>query len=423
MTAVKRSSPDNRALVSKVRHLIKFVAVTQKFISSIDGKAFRLRSNIKPIKILEKTAVHQQSVRSAGATHIESAITDSNRAIWNQFVQETLDFRCKFKKSCYIVEDLSELLKKVAIKVPANVRECESSRAHTSSRQKSLVDLAFAKFGINATLIREAKPDGVTFDSFNELNTKLDNLIKERLFRNCGTMANRAEIMDEVHKVEVEIQALTVAEILGIIGAVASIIKLIVELAIDASDDNIARDTINASTCEELAGLTSADIDNYIFELLEGVTGDKDEEAIIRLLRCLGAERVREDIWPRWGDQILDNFHGNERDTLRALITGYGILNFEEMDDNATREFINNADSATLNSLSILDIRQLILNLFEGVTGDRDERAIIRLISSLPCDRVQELLSMPNVSYEDFDDNFSGNEWRDLRDIFASCGI
>lgn len=70
-----------------------------------------------------------------------------------------------------------------------------------------------------------------------------------------------------------------------------------------------------------------------------------------------------------------------------------------------------------LNRLSQEDVRQLLVNLFEGDTHDEDEHAILRLIRCLPCGRVRDLMQRRGLSYEEFDDEVDGSEWDELQPI------
>jgi hypothetical protein len=61
----------------------------------------------------------------------------------------------------------------------------------------------------------------------------------------------------------------------------------------NATDDDNARDTINGSTCAQLSALS---IDHRLLmmrSMIEGPTGDDDENAIARLLECSTCEDVR----------------------------------------------------------------------------------------------------------------------------------
>ena len=92
-----------------------------------------------------------------------------------------------------------------------------------------------------------------------------------------------------------------------------------------------------------------------------------------------------------------------------------GLVDFADWDDDATRLFINRSDCATLNALTLTDIRRLILNMFSGSTGDDDEDAIVRLIGCLPCGRRHTLMTLGGMSEDDFDDSVDGSQWTSLR--------
>jgi hypothetical protein len=68
-------------------------------------------------------------------------------------------------------------------------------------------------------------------------------------------------------------------------------------------------------------------------------------------------------------------------------------------------------------------VRQLVLNLFTGSCGDDDERAILKLLGCQSAQRLQQLVGMPRMSVDDFDDNVDGSEWDALEDLFHRNGI
>jgi hypothetical protein len=147
----------------------------------------------------------------------------------------------------------------------------------------------------------------------------------------------------------------------------------------------------------------------------------------------MGCERVANEIWlaatgssrhPTYGERILANFHGRQLAELIAWLRDEcGILDFGSYDDHASRRFIESAPCEVLVSLPISDIHQLIVNLFEGTTGNREERAIVTLIHCLIPSQIIELLTLPGTQFEDFERNIQGSEWRELQSIFEARGV
>lgn len=183
----------------------------------------------------------------------------------------------------------------------------------------------------------------------------------------------------------------------------------------NSTDDDQAREVINGSTCSQLSALSINSRRQMLQAMIDGPTGNDDENAIARLLECSLCQDVRTLVSQVGGvNTLLDEFQGPEEDRLMLRLKECDLVDFADWDDDVTRRFINRSDSATLNALSLNDIRHLILNMFEGSTGDDDENAIIKLIGSLPCERRQELMRMRDMSYEEFDDEVDGSEWRRL---------
>ena len=119
-------------------------------------------------------------------------------------------------------------------------------------------------------------------------------------------------------------------------------------------------------------------------------------------------------------DDFISEFQGDERDKLILRLQKCGLVGFfsDTFDDDASRLFANSHTCADIKKMSLFDVRQLILNMFDGATGDDDENAINKLVGCLsPC-KLMDLLNMPGTGLEDFDSEIQGSEWDDFSDIF-----
>lgn len=198
----------------------------------------------------------------------------------------------------------------------------------------------------------------------------------------------------------------------------------IASLIEEAETDEGPRALFNSEPCSRLNSRPISELVVMIEALSRGPTLDGDEQAILRLFGCLSCGRLAE-IWNsdsihdlgegRISSRLLYDFDGDEFDRLKVRLQECGIMRFSDFDDDATRIFINSNNCTVLSRLSIDDLRQLILNLFEGSTGDDDEAAIIKLIECLPLYAVNQLMSLPGMSFDDFDDEVDGAEWTRLR--------
>jgi hypothetical protein len=79
--------------------------------------------------------------------------------------------------------------------------------------------------------------------------------------------------------------------------------------------------------------------------------------------------------------------------------------------------------AASVNRLALSSVRQLVLNLFSGSCGDDDEDAILKLLRCQSRQRLQQLVAMPRMSVDDFDDNVDGGQWDQLEALFNANGI
>lgn len=189
------------------------------------------------------------------------------------------------------------------------------------------------------------------------------------------------------------------------------------------TDDDRARAAIRDMSCDQINSLSDEQLNSMTKSLLDGPTGDEDENALIKLVECMDCDRLTGTYWPRFGSQIQDDTHGSEYDRLRVAMRRCRLINFSDWDDDATRIFIRNSSCLDLQLLTMDEIKQLLRNMFSGSTGDDDERMINKLINCLDSETVQKLVRERGFSVSDFDDEVDGSEWDQLKRIFRSKGV
>lgn len=191
----------------------------------------------------------------------------------------------------------------------------------------------------------------------------------------------------------------------------------------NATDDDRARERIFAASEEEIRGMSDNELVSMLNAMLDGPTGDDDETAILKVVEAFDCEgRIR--IVNRVGvSELLDNVDGSEWDRLVNLLTDCGIIGIDQMDDDASRLFVNTRSCSQLGQLSMSSVRQLVLNMFSGSCGDDDEDAILKLLRCQSKERLHQLVSMPGTDVGRFDYNFDGSQWDDLESLFAANGI
>ena len=225
-----------------------------------------------------------------------------------------------------------------------------------------------------------------------------------------------------------------------IVGAILAIIGYVIGLGIgvvvlskqlaeklaalfNATDDDRARERIFAASEEEIRGMSDNELVSMLNAMLDGPTGDDDEKAILKVLEAFDCEgRIR--IVNRVGvNELLDNVDGDQWDQLVSLLADCGIIGIDQLDDDGSRQFVKDHSCAQLGQLSMSSVRQLVLNMFSGMCGDDDEDAILMLIRCQSKARLQQLVTMPRMSVEDFDDNVDGPQWDELEAHFNANGI
>ena len=160
-----------------------------------------------------------------------------------------------------------------------------------------------------------------------------------------------------------------------------------------------------------------------IFAMMDGPTGDDDERAILKILEAFPCEGRGGSATASASTTCMYNLDGAEWDRLVSLLAECNIIAIDQLDDDGSRQFINTHSCATLGQLALGSVRQLVLNLFSGSCGDDDEQAILKLLRCQSTQRLQQLVAMPGMSVDDFDDSVDGGEWDQLEALFNANGI
>lgn len=188
------------------------------------------------------------------------------------------------------------------------------------------------------------------------------------------------------------------------------------------SDDKV-RKFIFESDCTKINELSDENIVSMLRILLDGNTLDEDERAILKVFNCLNVDRLEAIIGMIGLQKFISAIDGSENDNPLVFLYEKGLIQIEKLTDDASRLFVKRADCVKINSLSLEDIRSLILNLFSGYTGDEDENAILKILGCLNCEKVRELVTMRRVRVGNFLDEFQGGQERRLIILFEECGI
>lgn len=139
-------------------------------------------------------------------------------------------------------------------------------------------------------------------------------------------------------------------------------------------DDDVARELIAKGLHTRMSRHR---VTLLINELLDGFTGDADEDALLKV--CRDRVDVLTDGMIR---DILDNLHGSQDAALRGFLWLEGRLNNVPVDDDCARAVIEHGFHTGVSDLTRLNV--LLDALISGVTGDDDEAAIVRLLLDVP---------------------------------------
>jgi hypothetical protein len=112
------------------------------------------------------------------------------------------------------------------------------------------------------------------------------------------------------------------------------------------TDDDQAVIILNSKNCEDLKKMSDSDIIDLFKDMIDGPTGDDEEDAMLHVLNCfLGAklcDRITNIVQGQFGTETFYNeFNGTQWDELMIVLYHCNLVNFTDFDDDATRLFID----------------------------------------------------------------------------------
>ncbi len=167
-------------------------------------------------------------------------------------------------------------------------------------------------------------------------------------------------------------------------------------------DDNVARKAVDAGLSPTL---TASENRKLIEEMLSGATGDADELAIIRILNenrgtmgvILDTQELR--------DWVLSDCNGEEWDSAVALMSHAQLIPRVEIDDDIARAIVRmNLHTEQTDGGALYEMIQALI---DGVTGDDDELAIIKICTDCPIVHPE----LNEARLVDMCDNIDGEEY------------
>lgn len=168
-------------------------------------------------------------------------------------------------------------------------------------------------------------------------------------------------------------------------------------------DDGVARKLVELGLHPNMP---MEDVRRTIEALLDGFTGDDDEQAILRIVR----ERpdFKTVLTQDLKERTLENFHGEEYDALAGFLFLQDMLADVDIDDDVSRAVINQKMHLAVDDAAKL--KRLLDELISGATGDDDEACIVRLLLDKPAFTQSLSQSDLDACLEDVD----GEEYEDL---------
>ena len=204
----------------------------------------------------------------------------------------------------------------------------------------------------------------------------------------------------------------------GIIGAAVGVVVAIAGV-LNSTEDDDAVGTIHESSCDEIKAWTNDKVIALAEKLVDGPTGDDDENALLKMIKCRGCGTAGMLLDHFGKQEFLDQFQGGESNDLQLFLVDCGLLSLGDMDDAATRRYLTERPCSELNKHGVPEIAMLMQNLFEGFTDDDDEQAINSFFKwCLGSCQINLLTQQPGMSVEEFDDEVDGSEWDELEGHF-----
>ncbi|MFN7142676.1 MAG: hypothetical protein ACK4YP_02790, partial [Myxococcota bacterium] len=147
-------------------------------------------------------------------------------------------------------------------------------------------------------------------------------------------------------------------------------------------DDNVVRKLVAEGVHTDLSVVEAR---RCVDELISGVTGDDDEDALLRIL-VDNPTKVPEILDTTEKRQtVLDNCHGEQSDALTGLYVLQNLLPGLEIDDDVARAIVRVGLHRQVTDGAVLI--KMIDALIDGFTGNDDEAAIIAICKDCPAVR------------------------------------
>jgi hypothetical protein len=383
-------------------------AAAQPSAGGLPTEAARLRHTVTA---LTATIVEQADV-------VTRTTTSQSPAVWREYIETVHVTRHVTTRAVATVDRIRQHLAATGVK-PESVTV---TPAHMMAALHEWLGTASLPASLRGRLGKQLTVPAQTFGlpSLGEMlrhHVEALDAYLARLNAVAGAVDRTREVFDAIgylSDVAPAPRPKFICDVLCFITIVGAIVEGIGFLVAEAETDEGPRTLFLSAPCSDLRALSPEDRIAMLRALSDGPTLDGDELAILRLFSCLDCDDLAH-IWFAMSSRLLYDFDGDEWDRLMLLMKDCDIVDFTEFDDDASRAFIHGHDCAVLNRLSNADIRVLLLHMFSGPTEEEDERAIIRLVECLPVDRVADLMRLPGLSYDDFDDEVDGAEWTRLR--------
>lgn len=436
-----------KTLLKLGEQISSFNTKAQTFLGRTEVKDARDRCAKKP----KKHGRNQSESRDDGGEWLRRAYEYDHYYGWNLLVREAQYTMRRIRKCIATLKTLGCELEEAGIDIGSREFQEGFDAFRASEAEQAVLFSKLIELGFNGDFLRTAMKKAREDDKLPDIETLVRDLtamrddfsaaVNKRMMIARGAEQQHAAITSDVETgssassgVGTSVSGLAVLPFVA--GAAVGVAgfsilgwffygvgRALVELFNDTDDDN-AVDFITRRGCKDLNALSLDVVLTLLLRpMLSGPTTDRDERAILRLLECAPCDRVWQIVNAVGMYNLLNDFDGVEWDLLVNRLQACGMLSFTTWDDDATRLFITFADCATINSLTNLEIRDLLLNMFEGDTGEDDEDMILRLMRCLPCTRMRQLVGMRDLSFDDFDDEVGGEQWDRLERILNNCGL
>jgi len=191
-------------------------------------------------------------------------------------------------------------------------------------------------------------------------------------------------------------------------------------LGYQLGDDAAARKQASVLSCSQIAELDDLKIQNIVGQMIDGITGKRDEKAIVRVVFCLAYKQKCPKVKAMFEaggasgttsmNKVLSDLSFGRLAAMKTVLKTRCDIDPEMLNDDFGKKIAAEKTCEELGKLTYFEKKQIMVGLIKGWTGKADEEAIVRILECMPERHRNRLSHEAGTSYEIFRKNIHKKE-------------